>query len=216
MKILLERGADVKQTDHKGWTALLWAAYYGLDGVVQQLLAHGADIAATSRNQRWTALHLAAEKDCWDTVRTLLNGGANVMARTRDGKTALDVVPKLYMPTKSLLQKAMEEAIQIKQTRDPPTLYEIRSNPMGDNAEIIPRELSKFIPKIARERIHKVWASPRQRPSALYDTKEFLERTDNLLSQHAFRQLIQQARDAPLNSNGDKVSSYCLYEAVPG
>lgn len=222
VKILLERGADVTQTDNKGWTVLFWAAYYGLDGVVQQLLAHGADIAATTRNQRWTALHLAAEKDCWDTVRTLLNRGADAMARTRDGKTALDVAPKSHTPTKTLLQKAMEEASQTKQTREilasqsvrqshPPTVYEIRPSPMGDINDIIPRELSKFIPEVVRERIRKVWASPRQRPSALYDTKEFLERMDNLVSQHAFQQLIQQAREAPLNPNGDKVSSSRFY-----
>lgn len=206
VRILLEHGADVAKTDRKGWTVLLWPAYYGLNGMVQKLLAHGADIEATTPTLRWTALHLAAENNFWDTVRTLLDGGADPFARTRDGKTALDVTPKSHMPTRTVLEKAMEEASQAKHTQEVlaspsigesalPNLHEMQSSPIGHSNEIIPPELSKFIPELSRVKIRNIWASPRQRPSALYDTEKFLERLDDLLSQHAFRQLIQQARD---------------------
>ena len=236
VRILLEHGADVSETDNKGWTVLLWAAYYGCSGIVKQLLAHGANIAATSRNQRWTALHLAAENHFEATVRTLLEEGADALARTRDGKTALDVTPKSNTPTRTILQKAMEEstvpqkpkeeASQTKHAQEvvpsrsiheppPPELYEIRPDLRGNTDEIIPAELSKFISEVAKERIRNVWTSPRQRPSSLYDTKEFLERIDNLLSQGAFRQLIEQASGARLSSNLDKVSFHCLDKVVP-
>jgi ankyrin repeat protein len=227
VRVLLEHGANVSNIDKRGWTVLLWAAAYGLSGMVKQLLAYGADLAAASQNRRWTALHVAAESNSWDTVRTLLNGGADPLARTRDGKTALDLTLGLHIQTRIVLQKAVEEASQAKHTREVlvspsiresalPSLYEIRPSPLGESDEIIPPELSRFIPGLARERIRTVWASPRQRPSALYNTKKFVERVDNLLSHHAFRQLIQQARDAPLNSDGDKVSPYCFHQAVSG
>lgn len=221
VRILLRHGADVSRMDDKGWTVLLWAAYYGLNGMVQELLAHGANVATTSRNQRRTALHLAAQNAYQATVRQLLEGGADALARTRDGMTALDVTHKSDASTRTILHKAMEEARPAQHTQElsaslsvpecpSPSSYETRPGSPGDNDEIIPCALSNFIPELAKERIRKVWASPRQRPSALYNTKKFLERMDDLLSQDTFRQLIQHARDAPLNSNGDKVGCYCF------
>lgn len=227
-RILLENGADVSRTDGAGWTALLCAANFGESGILQQLLAHGADIAATSRNLRWTALHLAAENNHVSTVRILLDGGADALALTKNGETALDVTPKSDTAIRNVLQKAMavaaSQAKHPPQVLPPPTIREspapsldgIRSSPAGETDDIIPRDLFQFIPEADRERIRSVWTSRRERPSPLYDPKEFLERIDTMLSQDAFRELTKQARSARMNSNGDKVSHYCLCGVTPG
>lgn len=171
---------------------------------------------------------VAAENDLEATVRILLDGGADALAQTKDGKTALDVTPKSDTATRDVLQKAMvvaeSQAKHPPQVLPPPTIRESpalssnekRPSPAGETDDIIPPDLFEFIPKADRERIRSVWASRRQRPSPLYDSKVFLERLDTMLSQDAFRELIKQARSARTNSNGDKVSHYCLCHVTPG
>ncbi|MDD5275163.1 MAG: ankyrin repeat domain-containing protein [Methylovulum sp.] len=55
---LLDTGATVGQSDSYGWTALHWAAAKGHTGIVQKLLAAGADISHTGHDNR-TAYQIA-------------------------------------------------------------------------------------------------------------------------------------------------------------
>jgi len=48
----LNSGADVQQQDEQGWTALNWAAGKGDLNIVKLLLARGADVFRTGRDQR--------------------------------------------------------------------------------------------------------------------------------------------------------------------
>jgi ankyrin repeat protein len=61
-KLLLAKGADVNAKDHRGYTALMFAAQYDGDAteLVRLLLAHGADVTPVAENQ--TALGLAAKR----------------------------------------------------------------------------------------------------------------------------------------------------------
>ena len=226
VRILLEHGANIAKIDKKGWTVLLWAAYYGHNGIVRQLLAHGADIAATSRNQRWTALHLAAENQFEATVRILLDGGADARAQTRDGKRPFDVTPESDTLTRTVLQKATMEAAQADHTREdltPPLdsgsdlteLHKTRLAPLDMSNAIVPSELLRYLPDVSRERVCNVLSSRSKSPIWVsYKPEEFIERVDDLLDQQAFRLLIEQARTAPLDQNGDKVRFNVLRGAI--
>jgi ankyrin repeat protein len=63
-----------------------YAARNGQIGVVEHLLAMGAD-AAAERNDGWTALHLAALNGHAEVARLLIAHGANVAGQTREGWT---------------------------------------------------------------------------------------------------------------------------------
>ena len=60
-RLLIEFGADVNLADADGTTALMKAAFFGRDEVVEALLANGADVTARQRNGA-TALDLAERK----------------------------------------------------------------------------------------------------------------------------------------------------------
>lgn len=60
VRILLEEGADRNAVDGKGFTPLLWAAFFGQTTVVQQLVDHGTDVNAAQ------ALRYSEEEPCCD------------------------------------------------------------------------------------------------------------------------------------------------------
>jgi ankyrin repeat protein len=49
-KQVLDRGAEVASSKHKGQTALVFAAADGHEAVAKQWLDHGVDMAAASHN----------------------------------------------------------------------------------------------------------------------------------------------------------------------
>jgi ankyrin repeat protein len=46
---LIKEGADAKGRNHRGWTSLRTASFYGHAVVVQTLWEHGADVAARDK-----------------------------------------------------------------------------------------------------------------------------------------------------------------------
>src|SRR6266480_3898114 len=85
---LLGEGADANAKDNAGWTALIWAAYFGRTDTVRALLEKGADINAMDDSGK-TVLMSAAVRGHADTVRALLEKGADVNAKSKVGRTAL-------------------------------------------------------------------------------------------------------------------------------
>src|SRR6266513_2899517 len=85
---LLGQGADANAKDNAGWTALIWAAYFGRNDSVRALLEKGADVNAKD-NDGWTALFWAAFSGRAEIVRALLEKGADVNAMDDSGKTVL-------------------------------------------------------------------------------------------------------------------------------
>ena len=74
LRLLIERGADVNMRDNRGWTALTTAAYRNHPGVIEQLLAVGADPAPTDKEGR-TPLSIARSKGSMDAADLLISRG---------------------------------------------------------------------------------------------------------------------------------------------
>lgn len=90
VKALLAGGANIRETDRDGMTALDWAAVTHRADVVRELAAAGADVNAADRFG-YTPLLYAATVDFGDaeTVKALLDAGADPNAKDKTGKTAL-------------------------------------------------------------------------------------------------------------------------------
>jgi ankyrin repeat protein len=80
VKLLLQRGADVRVMNQFGDTALHEAARWGHLEVVRLLLDNQADISMTNQHG-WTPLHFSAAYSQLEVARVLLEAGADVQAK---------------------------------------------------------------------------------------------------------------------------------------
>ena len=87
---LVNKGADVRRTDAKGWTALHYAAELIDESALRLLVLQGADLDAMTR-QGETPLICAVRLGRIDCVRCLLDAGADIDARQKSeaGRTPL-------------------------------------------------------------------------------------------------------------------------------
>lgn len=81
--------ADIDAKNHKGYSALMLAAYHGRVEVARYLLKCGAD-ANTADNGGSTALMGAAFKGDIEVVKLLVRAGADIDARNAKGQSATD------------------------------------------------------------------------------------------------------------------------------
>jgi ankyrin repeat protein len=89
IRLLVEAGMPLEQTNKNGMTPLLSAAYEGNIEAVQTLLELGAKADAADK-EKFTALHSAAEQGFIKVVELLLAKGLDLEAVHNRGRTALD------------------------------------------------------------------------------------------------------------------------------
>lgn len=86
-----EQAKRVNDLDSLGFAAIHYAAMYGCDDTLLQLMAYGADPNATTRLKR-TPAHYAAQKSRRSTLRILLDKGAKVDSRDIHGNQPLHLL----------------------------------------------------------------------------------------------------------------------------
>ena len=90
LKMLVEGGADVDATGHKGLTPLLLAVKNGETECLQVLMDLGADVHAVCPDGS-TAVLLAAAQGHFECLQVLLQAGANAWLPRHSGFAPLDV-----------------------------------------------------------------------------------------------------------------------------
>ena len=88
---LLIYGSNANALNHKGWTCLMNAAYFGHNKIVQLLLEYGANPDIQRKNyDNKCALHFAAKNGRYKVVQLLLEFGANTnLFDNNDNMTSL-------------------------------------------------------------------------------------------------------------------------------
>ncbi len=140
-EMLLKHGANVKEVDELGRTALHSAAQKGLPEVIDALVEAGAELEARSaphfyRGMRFkglTPLHGSAKHLRRSTMAALLHKGANIHAKDRNGLTPLHVVCKVSAEAPSrahqvadfLLRRGADETLTDNDGHSPEDLIEI-------------------------------------------------------------------------------------------
>lgn len=102
-ELLLENGAWVNAApddDDHGLSPLMMAVESGSTNLVCLLLARGAKVNAAVPATLMTALHFASKRGDLETTRELVRYGAKTGARTKDLRTAEDLVQKIKDPRK--------------------------------------------------------------------------------------------------------------------
>lgn len=126
INIRIAKGEDVNKADRHGWTALIWAAYYGHANVVTRLLDKGAEpdyktpgeYGAMRRGS--TALMVAAYYGFDNVVSALLRHGANKNIRNTAGETALSLAVRYnFTAVAALLDPGRRHLIQVQRANDP-------------------------------------------------------------------------------------------------
>ena len=84
---LIQYGQDVN-SDRYGTTPLMWAAVWGQDQVVRELIRVGADVNGMN-NKKQTVLHRASSCGHSSVVKTLAEAGANLDVQDEDKMTPL-------------------------------------------------------------------------------------------------------------------------------
>ena len=102
---LVQKGANLEDTDRDGGTALIWAARAGFNNIVRYLLKKGAMIN-TATNHLDTALTFAAYSGNYDVVRELVHHGADICQRQSGGNTPAELARnKHYISISDLLNE---------------------------------------------------------------------------------------------------------------
>lgn len=106
VKLLLDEGANIREKDDDGMTALDWAVVAHRAEAAQVLLAGGADVNAVDRFG-YTPLEYATTIDFGDadTAAALLGAGADPNIKDKTGKTALQQA-RNFPYLRAILEKA--------------------------------------------------------------------------------------------------------------
>jgi ankyrin repeat protein len=89
LRRLLDAGAEIDAADARGYSALMFATYFGHVEAFEYLLEHGADPDSADRAGN-SVLMAAAFKGDLSLVKRLVSAGAKLDARNAAGQNALN------------------------------------------------------------------------------------------------------------------------------
>lgn len=110
VNLLIAYGADVRQRDNDGKTALHMVAYTGDVNLAQVLIANGAELNLTENVIGETPLNTAAAHDRYEMIKLLVEKGADVNIGDKGNQTPLHKIQAVkasrskYRSTEILLQ----------------------------------------------------------------------------------------------------------------
>jgi ankyrin repeat protein len=109
VRLLVDRGADVKAKDKYGKTMLHSAAssWKENEAVVRLLVDRGADVKAKD-NDGETVLHSVAKSGKEAVVRLLIDRGADVKAKDNDGETVLHSAASTWRENEAVVRLLMD------------------------------------------------------------------------------------------------------------
>lgn len=87
-KYLVDHGADIRQKDDDGWTALMWSINKNNVELTKFLISLGVDVNARD-NMGWSALLVAADEGNISLMEILIDQGVDVNETNDNGWTAL-------------------------------------------------------------------------------------------------------------------------------
>ena len=88
IKVLIDRGCSINETDKNKTTPLMISAIYNRAEVALELINKGANIQFKSKQGK-AAIHFAAENGSLEVLKVLLDNGANIDHAGADRKTPL-------------------------------------------------------------------------------------------------------------------------------
>ena len=91
VKMLVEAGADVRATDAKRVTCLIFAADFGHTDTVRYLAGLPEVDLDHQDSSKYTALHVAVEREYADVVQVLIDAGADIETKSHVGRSPLFV-----------------------------------------------------------------------------------------------------------------------------
>jgi ankyrin repeat protein len=89
VKLLIEKGADLNETDDDGWTCLMYARKGNIE-MINLLLKSAPHIIDLCTFQGNTALMLTVNEENTKVAKLLIEKGANIEIQNKNGKSALD------------------------------------------------------------------------------------------------------------------------------
>ena len=100
LAFLLEKGANVEDTDSIEQSPLIIATQHGCEDLVKMLLEKGANMHR--------ALAVATEENHLDIAKMLLDAGADPNEETTDGETLLEIALRIHRGKHTALSKLFE------------------------------------------------------------------------------------------------------------
>lgn len=95
VNILLDKGANVNETDDQGRTPLWLVSFFGHVDLVTLFLDKGSDPDHRSYTTKAAPIYVAAQENRANVVEILLESKASVDLKTKNGHTALAVASSM-------------------------------------------------------------------------------------------------------------------------
>ena len=109
---LLQKGADINESDHNGlYTPIFWATTTNDTKLLKVLLKNGANVNAKGKFGNFVLSKAMYKCDSFEAIALLLDNGANPYLKNKHGKTVFDKEPVFCKDKANIvkMQKLLKE-----------------------------------------------------------------------------------------------------------